>query len=109
MLDSIPASRNSANTQSCPQSYGIIPASRAERNAAMACDELHVWIGMAGDVFTFLGGGILAFDAVNQYQEAQKKARIIKTLDQPGFKKLNIEIAGEKVETEVDIALAFIR
>ena len=75
----------------------------------MACDELHVWIGMAGDVFTFLGGGILAFDAVNQYQEAQKKARIIKTLDQPGFKKLNIEIAGEKVETEVDIALAFIR
>ncbi len=75
----------------------------------MSWEHLHVWIGMSGDVFTFLGGAILSLDAVNQYKEAQKKARVIRTLSQPGFDKLKIEIAGEPIETELDITLAFIR
>jgi len=75
----------------------------------MVSDHLHVWIGLGGDALTFLGGAVLALDAVNQEKEARKIRRISRIIGEPGFKKLVIEIAGTQVQDEGDVEAAFIR
>jgi hypothetical protein len=75
----------------------------------MACDHLHVWIGLAGDASTFLGGAILARDAVNQEREVQKIRTISRNIERPGFKKLVIEIADATVQGEEDVEAAFLK
>ncbi len=75
----------------------------------MSSDHLHVWVGLAGDFLTFLGGAILALDAINEDRKAQMIRRIARAIEGPGFKKLTIEIAGMPVRAEDDVEAAFIR
>jgi hypothetical protein len=74
----------------------------------MGAEHMHVWIGLAGDAMTFLGGAILALDAVNQEKEAQRIRRISRTIESPGFKKLLIEIDGATIKGEKDVEAAFL-
>jgi hypothetical protein len=75
----------------------------------MVHEHLHIWIGLLGDGLTFLGGAILALDAVNQEKEAQRIRKISRTIESPGFKRLLIEVDGATVKGEEDVEAVFLR
>ncbi len=65
-------------------------------------------VGLIGDTLTFVGGLILAFDAVNRAREFEKIRRISKVLAS-GIHRLIVEVEGKTVEEEADIEAVFLR
>jgi|HubBroStandDraft_6_1064221.scaffolds.fasta_scaffold2340950_1 hypothetical protein len=66
-------------------------------------------VGLLGDLLTFTGGILLAWDVVQKERELQEIARVTSALKLPGMIGLNIEYRGVLIKSEIDIVHAFIR
>ena len=68
-------------------------------------------IGLPGDALTFIGGALLAWDAVQKGKEFDKIRKIAKTVKEPRLARLRFVLEGIEISTvdESDIERAFIQ
>lgn len=67
------------------------------------------WFGFFGDFLTFLGGIVLAVDAVREEKKYRKLRAWAETIAAPELKGVILTFQGVKLKTGDDIELAFIR
>ena len=67
------------------------------------------WFGFLGDFLTFLGGIVLAFDAVREERKFRKLGEWVKTIEAPELKGVLLTFQGVKLKSGKDVELAFIR
>jgi hypothetical protein len=65
--------------------------------------------GLCGDVLTFAGGMLLAWDAVEKEREFQSIQHVARTLKSPWMARLKVEMNGIILVSENDVEQAFIR
>jgi|HubBroStandDraft_6_1064221.scaffolds.fasta_scaffold177998_1 hypothetical protein len=70
---------------------------------------LHIYLGLPGDVLSFVGGVILALDALNKEREFNKIKKITRVITSPKFQTLTVEVEGEVVKDGQDVDLTFLR
>jgi hypothetical protein len=70
---------------------------------------LHIYLGLPGDILSFVGGVILALDALNKEREFNKIKKITRVITSPKFQTLTVEVEGEVVKGEQDVEITFLR
>jgi|SRR5450759_17477 hypothetical protein len=65
--------------------------------------------GFAGDFLTFLGGVILAFDALREERKLNKIKDWAATVESPALAKVVITRKGVELHSEEDVELTFLR
>lgn len=65
--------------------------------------------GFLGDFLTFLGGIVLAIDALREEKKLRKFREWAETIDDPELKGVVLTLQGVKLKTGEDIELAFVR
>ncbi len=70
---------------------------------------LHIYLGLPGDVLSFVGGVILALDTLNKEREFNKIRKITRVITTPKFQTLTVEVEGEVVKDGQDVDLTFLR
>jgi hypothetical protein len=66
-------------------------------------------VGLLGDLLTFTGGLLLAWDAVQKEREFERIKKVAAALQSPWLARLKVEMEGLIVADEGDVQKAFIR
>lgn len=67
------------------------------------------WFGFAGDSLTFLGGLLLAIDAVDAERRFRRLRQWIKTIEDPEIEGVKLTMRDVLLRSAEDVELAFIR
>jgi hypothetical protein len=65
-------------------------------------------LGLVGDLFTFMGAVILAFDAISKQREYLRLKNIESTIQSKALSNLTLELDGVLIKDKDDVARAFV-
>jgi hypothetical protein len=75
-------------------------------------DSQDLWVpglGLVGDLLTFVGGFILAWDAAREEAHFRRLRGWAETFSSPQLVQLEVELGGIRIKSERDVELSFIR
>lgn len=66
-------------------------------------------LGLVGDLLTFVGGFVLAWDAAREEAHFKRLRRWAEAFNSPQLVQLEVELGGIRIKNERDVELSFIR